>query len=200
MPEEPIRGGLIRRVPVLLTALRAFLAPVVAVLSIYAPRPGAFAVCLVAALLSDIFDGIIARRLNVATPALRRLDSATDTLFYSVCVFAAWRLYPAAIVARFVPLCILGALEAFRYLLDFAKFRREASYHMWSSKLWGISLFVGFFSMLVFSSTGAAVSLAIYAGIVADLEGIAISIILPRWQADIPSLVHAVRLRRNAGI
>ncbi len=110
------------------------------------------------------------------------------------------RLYPEAITERLWPLIILVALEAFRYLVDFAKFHREASYHIWSSKLWGISLFVGFFSLLVFGSEGAAVSFAIYLGIAADLEGIAISVILPRWRSDVPSFVHAVRIRRNDGI
>jgi phosphatidylglycerophosphate synthase len=184
---------------VLLTGLRASLAPVVVLLSIYAPKPKDFAACLVAAFVSDIFDGIIARRLNVATAAIRRLDSAADTLFYAACVFAAWHLYPAAITERLLPLSILIALEAFRYVLDFVKFHREASYHMWSSKVWGIGLFVGFFSLLVFGSQGVAVTFAIYLGIVSDLEGIAISVILPRWQSDIPSFVYAMRVRRNAG-
>ena len=169
-------------------------------LAVYAPRPGAFAVCLVVAFLSDIFDGVIARRLNVATPALRRLDSAADTLFYAACAFAAWRLYPVAVVEHWVPLCILAAFEVLRYGVDFAKFRREASYHMWSSKLWGISLFVGFVSMLVFGFTGATMSFAIYAGIAADMEGLLISVLLPQWQADVPSFVHAMRLRRNASV
>jgi phosphatidylglycerophosphate synthase len=200
MHQISARSGLLKLAPVLLTGLRALLAPVVVLLSIYAPRKEAFAICLVAAFLSDIFDGIIARRLEVATPALRRLDSAADTLFYAACVFAAWRLYPAAITSRFLPLSILVALEALRYILDFAKFHREASYHMWSSKLWGIALFVGFFSLLVCGSQGLAVSIAIYLGIVADLEGVAISVILPRWQSDVPSFVHAMRVRRNAGI
>ncbi|MDE2348654.1 MAG: CDP-alcohol phosphatidyltransferase family protein [Gammaproteobacteria bacterium] len=194
------RVDLIRRVPGLLTALRGILAPFVAILAIYAPRPEPFAVCLVAALVSDIFDGALARRLGVATPTLRRLDSAADTLFYVACLFAAWRLHPAAIAQRLVPLCILAGLEVFRYVFDFVKFRREASYHMWSAKFWGIALFVGFFSMLVFGSTGPTVSFAIYVGIVTDLEGVAISILLPRWQADMPSLVHALRARQNAGI
>lgn len=189
----------VERIPILLTAVRAFLAPIVALLSVYAPRPEAFAACLVVALLSDIFDGIIARHLNVATPTLRRLDSGADTLFYAACAFAVWRLYPAAIAERIVPVCILVTLEIFRYVFDFAKFGREASYHMWSSKLWGMSLFVGFLSTLVFRSAGAALSFAIYAGILADLEGVAISVLLPRWQADIPSFVHALRVRRNAG-
>ena len=193
------RSGPLRHTPVLLTGLRALLAPVVVMLCIYAPNPAAFSVCLVAAFISDIFDGIIARRLNVATPAIRRLDSAADTLFYAACVFAAWHLYPAAMIGRLLPLSILIALEAFRYILDFVKFHREASYHMWSSKVWGIALFIGFFSLLVLGSQGIAVTVALYLGIVADLEGIAISIVLPRWQSDVPSLAHAMRVRRNAG-
>jgi CDP-diacylglycerol--glycerol-3-phosphate 3-phosphatidyltransferase len=196
MTEISVRFGLLKLAPALLTALRAILAPIVVLLAIYAPKPGAFAACLVAAFVSDVFDGIIARRLGVATPTLRRLDSAADTLFYAACVFAAWRLYPAAIRVRLLPLSILIALESLRYILDFAKFHREASYHMWSSKLWGIGLFVGFFSLLVFGSQGAAVSLALYLGIIADLEGIAISVILPRWQSDVPSFVHAMRAKR----
>jgi phosphatidylglycerophosphate synthase len=192
--------SLVRSVPVLLTGLRALLAPVVVLLSLYAPWPEAFAASLIVAFLSDVFDGVLARRLGVATANLRRLDSAADTLFYAACVFAAWQLYPAAITQRLVPLSVLAVLEALRYVVDFAKFKREASYHMWSSKVWGIALFVGFFSLLVLGASGAAVSLAIYVGIIADLEGLAISVLLPRWQADVPSFVHALRERRSAGI
>ena len=200
MPETRNGRSLVRSIPVLLTALRALLAPVVLLLSLYAPWPEAFAACLIVAFLSDIFDGVLARRLGVATVNLRRLDSAADTLFYAACVFAAWHLYPAAITERLVPLAVLAVLEATRYAVDFLKFQREASYHMWSSKVWGIALFIGFFSLLVSGSSGAAVSCAVYVGIIADLEGLAISIVLPRWKADVPSLIHALRERRNAGI
>src|SRR6185437_2604191 len=191
---------LIRQLPVLLTGLRVLLAPVVVFLALFAPIPGVFAICLLTAFLSDLFDGIVARRVGVATPALRRFDSAADTLFYAACLFAAWRLHPTAITERIVPLSILIALEGTRYLVDLAKFRREASYHMWSSKVWGIALFVGFFALLVLGATGAAVSLAVYAGIIADLEGLAISVALRTWRSDVPSLFHALQLRTNAGI
>lgn len=180
----------------MLTGLRALLAPIVVFLSLFAPLPQAFAVCLVAAFLSDVFDGVLARRLGIATANLRRLDSVADTLFYAACIFATWHLYPVAIAEHGVSLAILGGLEVMRYGLDFLKFRREASYHMWSSKVWGIALFAGFFGLLVMGSSGVAVSCAIYVGIVADLEGFFISLVLPRWQADVPSIVHALRLRR----
>jgi phosphatidylglycerophosphate synthase len=190
----------IKSVPILLTGLRALLAPVVVLLSLFAPLPQAFAVCLVAAFLSDIFDGVLARNLGIATANLRRLDSVADTLFYAACVFAAWHLYPAAITQHVGSLMVLGILEVMRYGLDFLKFRREASYHMWSSKVWGVALFAGFFGLLVLGSSGLAVACAIYVGIIADIEGLLISLVLPRWQADVPTLVHAWRVRHAEAV
>ena len=184
----------------MLTGMRALLSPIVVLLSLFAPLPVAFAACLVAALLSDIFDGVLARRLGIATANLRRLDSVADTLFYAACAFAAWYLYPAAITQHIGSLVVLGTLEVMRYGLDFLKFRREASYHMWSSKVWGVALFAGFFGLLVMGSSGAMVSWAIYLGIVADAEGLLISLVLPRWQADVPTLVHTLRMRRAEAV
>jgi phosphatidylglycerophosphate synthase len=186
-----------RHLPLGLTALRAFLAPVVVFLAVVYPYPAAFGGCLVIAFLSDVFDGILARRMNVATPNLRRLDSIADTIFYVAATFAAWHLYPSVITEHINALVALGVLEIFRYVFDVCKFGREASYHMWSSKLWGIALFFGFFSLLSLGYSGFAVVAAIYLGIIADIEGLAISIVLAEWKNDVPSLVHALRLRRD---
>ncbi|HEY7897959.1 MAG TPA: CDP-alcohol phosphatidyltransferase family protein [Gemmatimonadaceae bacterium] len=184
-----------RRTPVALTALRASLAPVMVLLALYFPNRFALGASLVAAFLSDIFDGIIARRLDVATPALRRLDSFADTLFYLCTAFAAWHLYSLVITPYLLALIILGVLEVTRYILDLTKFGREASYHTWSSKVWGIALFAGLFSLLALGSEGTAVAAAIYVGIIADVEGLVISIILTEWKNDVPTFVHALRLR-----
>jgi len=188
----------LRHLPLALTALRALLAPVVVLLALAWPHPAAFGACLVAAFLSDVFDGIVARRLGIATPGLRRLDSIADSLFYVAALFAAWHLQPQALLEHRAALMLLVLLELTRYAFDLRKFGREASYHMWSSKLWGIALFAGFFSLLALGRSGWAVTAAIWLGIVADLEGLAISIVLTRWMNDVPSIVHAWRLRRSA--
>jgi phosphatidylglycerophosphate synthase len=151
--------------------------------------------CLTIAFLSDVFDGIIARRLGIATPTLRRLDSVADSLFYVAATFAVWRLHPSAITTRAVPLIVLATLELGRYALDLLKFKREASYHMWSSKAWGIALFVGFLSLLAFGVDGPLVDAAVFVGIVSDVEGLAISLTIRTWQSDVPSIFHAARLR-----
>jgi phosphatidylglycerophosphate synthase len=182
-------------IPFLLTALRALLGPIVLALALLAPSRSAFGWCLVAAFLSDVFDGMVARRLGVATPNLRRFDSIADSIFYAAAALAVWHLHPSAIVERRLPLLVLAALELGRYAFDFAKFKREASYHMWSSKLSGIALFAGFFSLLALGSDNVLVDTAVYIGIVADLEGLTISTLLPDWRSDVPSVIHAVRLR-----
>jgi len=183
------------KVPLALTALRALLAPVLILLAWKAPNPGAFGVCLSVAFLSDVFDGIIARRLGIATADLRRFDSAADTVFYLAAAGAAWLLYPDVIRRHWVALAALGILELARYLFDLVKFGREASYHMWSSKVWGVFLFVGFFCLLALGQKGILVVLPIYLGVIADAEGLLISWVLPEWQSDVPSIVHAMRMR-----
>jgi phosphatidylglycerophosphate synthase len=164
-----------------------------------APSPWAFSACLVTAFLSDVFDGVVARRLGVATTALRRLDSAADTVFYVAAAYAAWELHPDGVARHAAPLLALVVLEAARYAVDLAKFRREASYHMWSAKAFGVALFLAFVGILGFGHTGWLVSVAIAVGIVSDLEGIAISLVLPTWHHDVPSIAHALRLRARLG-
>ncbi len=180
--------------PLGLTLLRAALAPVVLALAFVAPLPSAFAICLVLAFLSDIFDGIIARRLGVATAKLRRLDSLVDTLFYGCATLAVWHLHPLALTHRWMALGVLVALELARYALDLLKFSRETSYHMWSSKAWGIALFAAFLSLLALGRDGGVVDAAIYLGILADVEGLAISLVLRTWRSDVPSVFHALRI------
>jgi CDP-diacylglycerol--glycerol-3-phosphate 3-phosphatidyltransferase len=92
-------------------------------------------------------------------------------------------------------LLVLLLLEAARYAFDLRKFGKEASYHMWSSKLWGVALFAGFFALLVFGEERVAVPAAIWIGIVADVEGLAISLTLREWRTDVPTIWHARRLR-----
>ena len=187
---------LFHKIPIALTLIRVALGPVVLAFAFYAPIKTVFAICLIMAFLSDIFDGIIARRLKIATERIRRLDSIADSIFYICACIAVLKLYPSVIKDQAIALGILFFLELFRYVFDYMKYRRETSYHMWSSKLWGIFLFLGFLSLLGFGQSGILVTLAIYVGMVADIEGLFISIILKNWQHDVPTFVHALKIQR----
>jgi len=184
-------------VPVTLTTIRFLLGPAVVVLA-WNNLPGAWiAGCALIAIVSDIYDGIIARRLRIETALLRRYDSVADTVFYLAIAWAAWRLYPQAIRENAAILVGVFTLEIARYVFDFAKFHREASYHMFSSKLWGLVLGAATMALFAFGTSGWLLRVALILGIVCNAEGLAISMVLPQWTHDVPSIAHALRLRRS---
>ncbi|MFL6436288.1 MAG: CDP-alcohol phosphatidyltransferase family protein [Terriglobales bacterium] len=186
-----------RGIPWILIALRVLLAPVILLMAGEHRQGLLMAVAIVAALLSDICDGIIARRLGVETTALRRADSVADTVFYAAAASSAWLLAPAAIRSLAGILALLLVLEVVRYAFDYAKFRREASYHSYAAKFWGLVLALALILLLAFNISGWILRTAVWVGIISDIEGLAISIVLPVWSHDIRSIAHALRARRR---
>jgi CDP-diacylglycerol--glycerol-3-phosphate 3-phosphatidyltransferase len=155
------------------------------------------ATLLVAGFLSDVFDGVVARAHGASSADLRRLDSTVDTLFYLAVAFCTWRLYPAALRPYLVPIGILVCTEVLNYAVAIARLGREASYHARTARLFGLLLFAALVTLLVSGST-ALLPAAIVAGFVSHAENLAITLLLPEWKHDVPSLVHAWRLRAAA--
>ena len=181
--------------PMSLVVLRFLLAPVVLALYMLGADPSAYLVVLIVAFLSDVFDGVIARKLGLVTEHLRSMDSLADTCFYLAIGAVAYLQYPSIIAFYAWPLGILVGLELVRYLYDLNKYEKSAAYHMYSAKLWGIFLFLGFAQLLGFGQAALLFELAIYIGIATNIEGLLASFILPRWHCDVPSVLHAFGLR-----
>ena len=190
----PATAGL-ASLPLALTILRLCLAPVVVVFAIFHLRGACMAACIVAALTSDYFDGVVARRLGVATAGLRRFDSIADTIFYVAVLYAVWRLERDALLNYAGLLASLLALEVIRVLFDRIKFGQFAAYHMWSAKLWGLVLAVATIALLGYGYSGLLLPAALILGIVSDLEGLGISLLLKEARHDVPTVVHALRWR-----
>jgi CDP-diacylglycerol--glycerol-3-phosphate 3-phosphatidyltransferase len=181
------------RLSLALTFLRLALAPALVVLA-RAPVAGAvLAALLVLGFVSDVLDGVVARRAGVVTAFLRRLDSSVDTVFYLGVAYAAWHRHPAIIGALALPIGIVIAGEALNYLVAYAKFRREASYHARSAKLWGLLLFAALLLLLA-ASDGRLLPVALAAGMLAQAETLAITLVLRGWRHDVPSVWNALRV------
>lgn len=159
------------------------------------PHPLLFGLILTAAVLSDIFDGILARRLGVATPFLRRLDSAVDIVFYLGVGVALWRLRPEVVRAHAALLGGVVGLELLRFGIERLKYGRKASYHLWSAKAWGLALFAGALGLLSFGGGAGWFALMLWPGIFENLEALGVTFLLPAWTHDVPTVLHAARLR-----
>jgi phosphatidylglycerophosphate synthase len=189
---------MLRSVPMGLTVLRLLLAPVLVWL-VYAGAPGVvFASVVLVAFVSDYFDGVIARRVGVASAELRHFDSRADLVFYATAAWAVWRLHPDVVRSVAIPALVVVGLDVVRHIFDFAKFGRDVAYHAWSSKAWGLSLALALVLLMGFGVSQPFVGITIILGLIAQIEGLLISVALPVWTHDVPTLIHALRIRNAA--
>jgi len=180
--------------PEVLIAFRAACAPAIFVLACFGFPGPLLAAVLFAAFLSDVCDGMIARRLGIATAGLRHADTLVDTVFYIAAGVAMWVAVPHVFDAADLPLALLIVIHVSRTTFELAKYGRVASYHMWSSKALGVLLLVTMSLVFVTGRPSTLVTVTLWLGVLNELEGFAASAILPKWMADVPSAVHAYRL------
>src|SRR6266536_119771 len=103
-------------------------------------RPRIFLACLIASLISDFLDGLLARALNQVTDLGTRLDSWADfatTLALPIC---AWWLWPE--VLRREATFLITALGTYcaAVLFGFLKYRRLTGYHTRAGKVAAVLL------------------------------------------------------------
>lgn len=156
-----------------------------------------FIVGFVAAFLSDIFDGIIARRLGVSTAQLRQADSWADFCLFSCIFVSAWLVHRDIVIAFRTPLLTVVFAQVVWWIVNLVKYGKPASYHTYSAKFWGITLCIAIISLFGFNYGGIYLWLTCIAGFIYSVEEIAMTLILPVWQHDVLSIFHALNLRRE---
>jgi CDP-diacylglycerol--glycerol-3-phosphate 3-phosphatidyltransferase len=174
--------------PPSLIALRVALGPLI-ILGAIQSWPGALMVAmLTAGTLSDIFDGIIARRLGTATPRLRQADSAADLLFW-VCVIIATELQTGGFLFRHAwGLAALALSEAACYAISFRRFHRPPATHSYAAKLWGLLLFAGFAALLAGAPSPIFINLILAFGILVNAESFTIIARAKTYPVDVKSI------------
>ena len=140
-------------------------------------------------------DGVIARRVGVATPRLREWDSRVDGWFCLWIAASAWVAHRDALMAAGPLLLIWLGSEALSLLFDWLKFRRFAAYHTYGAKLAGALLFAAMFSLFALGDGGYLLGLALLVATLSHIERIAITAVLPCWTPDVPGLWSALRKR-----
>ena len=191
-----------RKIPILLIYSRFLLGFMLVVLSAFQiENYSIIAVILfTVGLLTDIFDGIIARHLNVSTENLRRLDSSVDQIFFVLVLIATFINSTQFFYTNRVELIVLISVESLAYLICFIKFKKEIATHSISSKLWTLILFATIIQLMLTKDSSKLFQICFYTGIVTRLEIIAIILVLRNWTNDVPSIYQAILLRKGKAI
>lgn len=182
--------------PRLLVGFRFLIAPLLLVDALDHQTSIWFLVGYVLAILSDIFDGIIARRLGVSTPQLRQADSWADIWLFFCLALSTWWVYPEVLHQLRIPLLIAVGAQFSLFGTSLIKFRKFPSFHTYTAKVWGIILLVATLSLFGWGDS-RALWVAIAACLINSLEEIVMTLILPEWHCDVLSLFHALELRQS---
>lgn len=184
-----------RALPWGLVSLRLFLGPILLLDAADGATGLGFAIGLVLALLSDIADGMLASRLGVRTQLLRRADSLVDFIFLVFIAAAAWLAHRAILLEHGPLLFTALALLLLSQIPALLRFGRTASFHAYSAKAAGLALVAAAVELFGFQRAGLLLDLALWVAILSHLDRIAISLLLPAWQTDVPGAWAAWRQR-----
>ena len=151
----------------------------------------------IAALLSDVLDGALARRLGASSETGRLLDSWADLLIALVSFAGATLLWPDTMREEAGYFALVLAALVIPNAWGLLRFRRLLGYHTLSAKGSGVLLAVG--AVLLFIGlTPIPFRVAAFVELAVAAEYIAISLILPQWNGEMKSAWHAWRLRRES--
>jgi CDP-diacylglycerol--glycerol-3-phosphate 3-phosphatidyltransferase len=182
--------------PLALTTFRLLLAPTVILLADAGITGWVWPGVLLSALLSDLFDGMAARRLGSDTPLVRRYDSGTDVVFYLGILVAVAILRWDVVVGYQWFLGIVLGLEVVCNLTSLAKNRALPATHSYLAKGWAVLLASSFAVVLGWGTPFPLLDLTLGYGILVDLEVIAIILVTPGPAVDVPTVIHAWRRRK----
>ena len=160
-----------------------------------------FAIILLSiGLLTDIFDGIIARQLKVSTQKLRRLDSSIDQIFFISVTIATYIQCSDFFKTNAFKLIILLGFEGLTYVVSYIKFKKEIATHSIGAKIWTLLLFATLIQLIVQCQSIVLFNICFWTGLLTRIEIIAIILILKTWTNDVPTFYHSIKLRQGKQI
>lgn len=155
---------------------------------------------IILGVLTDIFDGIIARRLNISSQRLRRMDSSIDQVFWICTLIGAFIVCADFFKINYIKLLIILIVEGLTYVVSFAKFKKEVATHAILSKIWTLTIMGTLIQIIISCNSLILFDICFYLGVISRLEIIAILLILKEWTNDVPSVYHAILLRQGKKI
>ena len=185
-----------RVLPNLLSAARLVSVPVLAVLAI-TDEERVFAWWLVAAMLTDAFDGWIARGFQFKTKLGAFLDSVADSALTLVTVYGVWVFHREVITGHALLCGLAVGLWALEMLLSLARYGRLSSFHTYLSKASGVLLGIYFGVLFVIGHPPWLFYLAMAVTIAGSLEEILLLAMIREWRADVRGLWWFLRGTRS---
>ncbi len=181
--------------PNVISSFRVALAPVLIFLAIR-QNDHLFLWALAASLLTDCFDGYVARYLKQVTEFGAKLDSWADLITYSVMLFGLLLIWPAVFNSEVVFLLIAFSCWIVPLLVCQSRFGRFPSYHTLAAKITAILIAPAYYIAVIYSNPLFLRGVLLFYIWVA-FEQVMITSILPKWQSNVAGFWTAASIARK---
>jgi cardiolipin synthase (CMP-forming) len=182
----------LRHLPNALSLGRLFAGPVLVALAAF-QQERAFAILLVAALITDILDGWLARRLRLQSQFGAMLDSAGDVTTLVAAATGIAVFHADVWHQHFVAICLVLGGWFVVLAVALIRYRRLSSFHTYASKVAGYAL--GFFiaALFAFGFIPWLFYMAAVLSLISTTEELLLLWKLPQWRADVRGLWWVLR-------
>jgi len=190
-------SSLIQHVPNLITIARILSVPVLLALATR-QHEEVFKWLLLAALLSDILDGLLARAFDLASALGATLDSIADALLMGVAAYGIWVFHPGFVHAHGPTVLLVMGLWLLEMLVSIWRYGKLSSFHAYSIRvgaymmgIFVMVLFIWGFHLWFFYMTVIIIVLGY-------LEEFVLLWLLPQWTPNVRGVYWVLRERRES--
>ena len=184
------------QIPNALSIMRIVAAPALIALAI-AGCERAFTWLLLAALLSDIADGLIARSFHLVTIVGAKLDSIADQLTTAAAVVGLMAFQLSVLHEHWLALLIVVGFYLASDLAAFWRYRRLASFHTYLARAAAYAQGIFVMTLFIWGYHGWMLRVTVALSVAAYCEEIVIiGWILPGWRANVRGLYWLIEEAR----
>lgn len=155
---------------------------------------------MITALVTDVFDGIIARKLGVSSEKLRLWDSNVDVFFWLITISSIFYLNSEFVKGEWLPIVSLFLLELFAYIIAHIRFKKAIATHSILAKVWTVTLLFFLIDLTLHAQSHLFFWMCVVVGVLSRIEIILMMIFLKKWTSDVPSIFSVFKLNKGIDI
>lgn len=184
-----------RHVPNLISVARIVATPIL-VYPAFAGRENPYKWLLLAALLSDIADGLIARTFSLTSTLGSKLDTMADTLLWVAAVVGIWKFHPELVTDYWLAIVLVFGFWVLEHILALLRYGKLRSLHTYATRAGAYALGIFIVSLFLWGLQPWLLYLAAILSVLGSLEKLLIVVPLPTWSSDARGLYWVLRKHR----
>lgn len=176
--------------------MRIVATPVLVFLAV-TDREDGFKWLLLAALLSDILDGLIARSFSLTSNLGSRLDTLADTLLWVAVIVGIRKFHPELVADHGLVVAMVIGFWAIEHVVALLRYGKLTSFHIYTIRVSAYVLGIFIMSLFLWGMQSWLFYLAAGISILGAIEELLIISVLPEWTANVRGLYWVLRRQKD---